>query len=455
MSSPLGHPRSRRRNRARIIDSPSESDDDAAGSVYSSHAAGGRSPVRSEPPVKRKSGVSIKDLKVHSFTGSHTFFEFGPDLEYEDGRGILLDGVWHPYTRHPTAAAFRLNTSAVSRDVLISSSAATEAVRRAFARLPLDRAKAGSASRAISYSMEELPILQSLLSILKDRDRALVKAVVDQEYSAFTKYFVDFKSLMGVIFTDKWNVCPSFEEFAKPELISLVEDALYLDASPTPFVPNRFLTRELDKRKTLVDFLSSLAMLFKLAASLQSSDTQSSQLVYTAIRGVLPAFQDALFSWMSCKIDIRKIFLQGSSSPFAHSLINSSPWVPSLFPFFTLLELTKSPCLQGKKIMQSIGWSPSRNSTLKDRAKEIDPRLPGLLPPRSAPGPSGIKRRLRSPHGSGFGASTSYSNSKRFKGSSQPRKDSKKPFRGCRGSRRGRGDSSSTAKGSASKQRKN
>ena len=448
--SPLGHPRARRRHRARVIDS-SESDDGAADSDDSSHAAGGHSPVRTDSHTDRKPAKSITELKVHSFTGSYTYFNFTPDLEYEDGRGILLDGIWHPYTRHPTAAAFRLNVTAVTRDVLISPAAATEAVKRAFTRLPLDRTKAGSAGRAIACSMEELPALQSLLSVLQDRDRALVKAVVDQEFPTFAKCFTDFKSLMGVIFTDQWKVCPSFEDFAKPEQISLVEDALILRASTTPFVPNRFLLRELEKRNKLVDLLSSLALLFRLAASLQGSDTPSSQLTLTAIRGILPSFQEVLFSWMSSKIDIRKIFLQGSKSPLAHSLIHSTPWVPSLFPFFTLLELTKSPCVQGKDIMRSLGWSSQRDSLLRDKQKDIDPRFPDLLP-----GSSGIKRRLQSPPGRRFGPSTSSSGaSKRFKGTSLPRKDSRKPFRGVRGSRRGRKDSSSATKGSSSKQRKN
>ena len=102
--------------RARVIGSSSESDNDAAGTDTSSRAAGGHSPVRSGSPVRRKSGLSIKDLKVHSFTGSHTYFDFRPDLEFEDGRGVFLDGMWRAITRHPTAAAFRLNTSGVTHD---------------------------------------------------------------------------------------------------------------------------------------------------------------------------------------------------------------------------------------------------------------------------------------------------------------------------------------------------
>ena len=295
--------------------------------------------------------------------------------------------------------------------------------------------------------MEELPVMQSLLSVLHDRDRALVKAVIDDEFQAFSKSLVDFKPLMGVIFSDRWDVCPSFEDFAKPKQIEINDDALLLAASPTPFVPTKFLSRELDKRQAVVDFLSSLAMFFKLAASLEGSDTPLSQLTYTAIRGILPAFQLALFSWMSSKIDCRRIFLQGSSAPFAYTLVSSSPWCPSLFPLDTVLELVKSPALQGKQLMQALGWTKGRDSLLRNKAKDISPRLPGLLPGRA-----GFKRGRHSSSARDPGPSTSsYRPAKRRRGDPLPRRDAKKPFRGSRGSRRTRGASSS-AKGATAKQ---
>ena len=445
-SSSRGRSRTPRRRRNRIISSSSSessSSDDAQG-ASPPHAAGGDTPARSAS--LRKTNVRFEDLKGHSFSGSHSFFLFHPDLEVEDGRGVLLDGVWHPITRHPTAAAFRFNVSGVSRDMLVSPSAAQEAIRRAFSRLPTERARAGSAPRAITYAIEDLPVLQSLLSVLKTRDRALVKAVVDQEYTTFTKNFIDFKPLMGILFADGWNVCRHFEDFAKPQRLAIGDDALQLGASPTPFIPAKFLDRELEKRQILVDFLSSLAMFFKLAASLEGADTPMAQLTYTAIRGILPTFQLALFSWMSSKVDVRKIFLQGSSFPFAQTLISSSPWVPSLFPLDTVLELIKSPALQGKRLMQALGWSERKDSTLKQRSRDIDPRHPGLLPAST-----GIKRRLGSPPGHGPGPSTSFRSTKRQRKNPRQRRGDRQPFRGSKGSRRGRGASSS-ARGSAPKQ---
>ena len=140
--------RSPRRSRSCILSpSPSEgSDSDDAHAASPTHAARGRSPAPSDSPSRTPHNLSITDLKPHSFTGTHNFFYFHPDLAIEDGRGVFLDGAWRAITRHPTAAAFRLNTSGATRDLLISSTSATDSVRRAFAREPLDRTKVGSAT---------------------------------------------------------------------------------------------------------------------------------------------------------------------------------------------------------------------------------------------------------------------------------------------------------------------
>ena len=139
--------------------------------------------------------------------------------------------------------------------------------------------------------------MQSLLQVLQDRDRALVRAVLDREFSSFSKHMEDFKSLVGVVFSDCWGVCPSFEAFAKPSLLRPKEATLYFGTPIPPFVPEKLLRQEMERRSTVVDFLSSFAMPFKLAASLEGSSPMQSHLAYAAIRGLLPAFHLALFNW--------------------------------------------------------------------------------------------------------------------------------------------------------------
>ena len=106
-----------------------------------------------------------------------------------------------------------------------------------------------------------------------------------------------FQVLQGVLFSDGWGVCPTFEAFAKPILLCVKEAALHFNMPVTPFVPEKLLRQEVDRRGTVVDFLSSLAILFRQAASHESSPSPLlSHLTYTAIRGLLLAFQLALYS---------------------------------------------------------------------------------------------------------------------------------------------------------------
>ena len=108
--------------------------------------------------------------------------------------------------------------------------------------------------------------MKSLFKVLHDRDRSILQSVIDRDLT-LSKLLVDFGPLVGVLFADGWEVCPAFESFAKPENINLKNAALHFNANCTPFVPDRLLHQEADRRSALVDFLSSLAVLFHQAAS--------------------------------------------------------------------------------------------------------------------------------------------------------------------------------------------
>ena len=415
--------------------------------------AGRSSQGRIGSPPRATRDFSIRDLKIHSFAGHLTFFYFHPDLSVEDGRGVFLDGAWHAITRHSSDAAFRINPKGATRDLLITPISALDSVRAAFSREPLDRVKVGSAPRAISYPVDSLPLMHSLFQVLRDRDRLLVMSVLEREYSAFTRQMEDFKPLVGVALSEGWDVCPAFEAFAKPVQIDCREAAVPFNTPVPPFVPEKFLKLELDRRNTVVDFLSSFTILFRQAASLEKSASQSmARLAYTAIRGLLPAFQQVLFAWMTAKTDCRKIFLQDSASPYAFTLLSSSPWTPSLFPLEVVLELTRSPALGGRSLLEQMGWTEARHHVLKTRQRELDTRLPGLLPSSSG----GSKRPSGPSSHRGSSASHSYRRPAKRGRWDSPRHSShrgsrKPPFRGARGSRGNRGASSS-ARGSASKQ---
>ena len=70
-------------------------------------------------------------------------------------------------------------------------------------------------------------------------------------------------------------------------------------ASFTPYMPIRFLRLEADRPGVVVDFLSSLAILFCQAATEEGSrDPLALRLTFTAIQGLLPGFQLARYSWL-------------------------------------------------------------------------------------------------------------------------------------------------------------
>ena len=106
----------------------------------------------------------------------------------------------------------------------------------------------------------------------------------------------------------------------------------------------------------MVDFLSSLAILFSLATSDRDSrDLMAPRPALTTIHGLLPGFQLALYSWLCTKVDIRRIFLQNSLLPFSISLLSSSPWTASLLPEEVVTPMTLSPVLQGQSQL-SFTW---------------------------------------------------------------------------------------------------
>ena len=160
----------------------------------------------------------------------------------------------------------------------------------------------------------------------------------------------------------------------------------------------------------------------------------------------------ALYTWISAKVDCRRVFLQDSSSPYAYTLISSSPWTPSLFPVEVVLELSKSPALQGRSLLEQMGWTKSRHNLLKKERSKLDTCLPGLLPSSSGGG-----RRPSGPplHRASGPSYSSNRPAKRGRWDPRPRQDSRKPpFCGAKGSHGARGASYSS-RGSASGQRRN
>ena len=84
----------------------------------------------------------------------------------------------------------------------------------------------------------------TVFKVLQEKNRFIVQAVIDRDFSALYKVLVDFKHLLGVMFDDGWSICPSFEAFSKSDDIDLQEASFAFIARDTPFVPIKFLHLE-------------------------------------------------------------------------------------------------------------------------------------------------------------------------------------------------------------------
>ena len=93
----------------------------------------------------------------------------------------------------------------------------------------------------MALPLDPFPTRWILFKVLHDQDRSNLQAIIGSNFSALSKVLVDFKPLMGVLFTDHWEVCPAFEAFAKPNLINLKSAALNFSSCWMPFVSVKLL----------------------------------------------------------------------------------------------------------------------------------------------------------------------------------------------------------------------
>ena len=87
------------------------------------------------------------------------------------------------------------------------------------------------------------------------------------------RYWVILSPLWGFCLraAGSWEVCPTFEAFAQPDLISIKFAAINFSSRWTPFVPDKLLRQEADRPSAMVDFLLSQAILLRQAASQANS----------------------------------------------------------------------------------------------------------------------------------------------------------------------------------------
>ena len=68
--------------------------------------------------------------------------------------------------------------------------------------------------------------MQSIFKVLQEKNQSIFQSILDSDFSDLSKVLIDFKPLVGVMFDAGWGSCPSFEAFAKPEIIDIKAEAL-------------------------------------------------------------------------------------------------------------------------------------------------------------------------------------------------------------------------------------
>ena len=100
--------------------------------------------------------------------------------------------------------------------------------------------------------------------------------------------------------------------------------------------------------------------------------------VAASIRSSLPAFKNQVIAWIKSKLDIRKLFLQNTTSAYSMELLVSNPWTNNLFDNKIIKKLS-SRDLHGKTLLQFLGWSSFKDKQLRANVNRIDPNAEGLL----------------------------------------------------------------------------
>ena len=80
------------------------------------------------------------------------------------------------------------------------------------------------------------------------------------------------------------------------------------------------------------DAISSFALLSVVANKLErGDDVNASRVLLASVKGFLPSFKSNVIAWMKAKVDVRRIFLQDSSSTTASQLLKSNVWSKNMF----------------------------------------------------------------------------------------------------------------------------
>ena len=207
-------------------------------------------------------------------------------------------------------------------------------------------------------------------------------AVIAGDQTTISNICSDYKANIGLIFDEDWKLSDNYKQFAKVENIKFDDELIAFNTNDTPFIPDKFVKKEKDYRSTVVDLLGAIYSQLRLADKYTKKNELSDvKIMMSVIKSLLPAFKNQVVSWIKAKTDIRRLFLQGSTSGFANQLMNSNPWTPNLFDIKLVKKLRESPEVHKKTLLTFMGWSAFKDKFLRANSSRVDPNFQSLVKP--------------------------------------------------------------------------
>ena len=334
--------KSRKRQRT---PSPIVPDDDSNSSEDSEYS----SDMDQRSEFSRSPSPLIPQVRTKRRRGKEYFTEGSTVYFFTDDRRVIENKVWfngelREVKWHNEENAFSLINTSNIKTPFMSATQAHESLVSCFNTLQDPSEKPGLDRKSYRIHLEKDSGLAQTLNLIREETPNALHHLYTGENEKFWKTFTNpaFKSTTMVNFSSGWDLTDhSYLEWAKHEKLQATQFSKEVLLPFTPSIPNKFLETECAYRAQLVDSISGLSMLDSLAKKVKH-DVSTHTAVEAIARHYLSLLSGTTLRWISAKIDIRKIVLQGSSTPHAADLLESNVWEPTIFGSKAVTKLIES-----------------------------------------------------------------------------------------------------------------
>ena len=284
------------------------------------------SPDISQPPFKRRRGEDY-------FNEGSTIYFYTDDRRRVSTNKVWFNGELRDVKWHPTTDAFSLVTVSDIDTPFMTSTQAHESLVTYFNTLQDPSEKPGLDRKSYQVHFNDNKGLAHAMRLIQEQSSTALHRL----YSDSHKYWETFsnpafKASTMVNFSSGWTFAGDrkYLDWASNKNLDPSEFGEKIMLPYPIHVPPIYLKKENKERTLVVDSLSGLSMLESLAYNLRS-DIPAHTAVEAISRHYCSLYGDTTLSWYKAKNDVRKIVLQGTQSPFANVLLQSSMWEPTVF----------------------------------------------------------------------------------------------------------------------------